>query len=814
MGNARSWQGPKLRKQSTPAAGKSRRGLVIGISFVILALAGGLLALLLIPQGSPEPLLVVIRVDQYHDLLLPTNPWGEQDREALHRVGLLHEQGAYASQDRQFLLREFKKLSGDEHPAKQPIVIFLSAYATAVKDGVAVLPTDARLDEPDSWVPLKEILALLKDCRAGHKLLLLDLTLPSAAPRGGLLANDVAEKLQPLLEEAVRNDPHLQILSAASPGQVSLASEEMKQTVFAHYVAQGLLGDADGCLAPKQPANQRVSVQELRSYVTSRVDAWASHNRRLRQTPVFFGSAADYDLKSISAAARPPAPEPLEREYPKFLQKAWQERDKWLNDRGSRTPAELYRQLDADTLRAEERWRGGEKVPDVQLFFDGRLTKLIAKRGNDKVGGSAGEPQSLAQAVAAGQKPPEEKLPEASRELIRLAQLYVPATLPNANEKDKAQLAQDTEAFRKKYAGTPFEFAWTIFNVAAATESLPQDYLKCWYDLIQPTGQPPPVYREALLLKQLAKWRLEKPIDWPLAGVAPVLQLTREAETVEAGNPQVQPWLRTDYAEAAQQRRAAEKLFFDSDPAKRADAPKAVAAALTKYVTLAQRLDQLNDAQRQCDEALVFLPAYVAYLDFDDSNLKVWIAAVQTTRKLDGLLGKPALESLREFGELTATLRDSLRKLRQPLDVAAAQASIDASKRATGADALEMSVLLRLPGPGEAGRLRLWTNYRTVAARLHAEAMERQQHLEAAPPFSEKDAQEAVQKEQTRALTRARASLTLLRLAGSPAADKVEAELEKVTRTPKEEAAWLSLGRALSRAWKQYDADRARIDKN
>ena len=77
----------------------------------------------------------------------------------------------------------------------------------------------------------------------------------------------------------------------------------------------------------------------------------------------------------------------------------------------------------------------------------------------------AGEPQALAQAIAAGQKPPEEALPEAKRELLRLAQLYVAANLQTANPMDKTQVAKDLEAFRTKYDGKPFELAWTLWTL-------------------------------------------------------------------------------------------------------------------------------------------------------------------------------------------------------------------------------------------------------------------------------------------------------------------------------------------------------------
>jgi len=236
--DARKWQGPRARGKNGRARGKSRLPRVLTLLFVILALAGALVALAFFMRSPPQPLLVVIRIDQYDDEpLLPFYPWGEQDSQALRNAGLT-EQGAFTSQERQRLLEALKKL-GKDQPADQPLVIYLAAYAAGTENGgVALVPARARLDDPNSFLPLKEVLQAVKDCRVNKKLLLLDLAQPCTAPRGGLLTNDVAARLEPILTEAVRDRADLQILTSCSPGQVSLSSEELGHTVFAHYVVK------------------------------------------------------------------------------------------------------------------------------------------------------------------------------------------------------------------------------------------------------------------------------------------------------------------------------------------------------------------------------------------------------------------------------------------------------------------------------------------------------------------------------------------------------------------------------------------------
>jgi hypothetical protein len=161
----------------------------------------------------------------------------------------------------------------------------------------------------------------------------------------------------------------------------------------------------------------------------------------------------------------------------------------------------------------------------------------------------------------------------------------------------------------------------------------------------------------------------------------------------------------------------------------------------------------------------------------------------------------------RQMGALVTTLSNNLRKLRQPLGSAWVKQAIDERERVNGADAVQIRALLQLPGLTAPQRLTLWNNYRSVAGRLHAEAVAREKSADALPPF---DSVKAVRDERARALVRAQASLILLQLAKAADADKVSADLEKVKRAPTDEAAWLSLGRALRLAWKQYELARAR----
>ena len=64
--------------------------------------------------------------------------------------------------------------------------------------GLAILPGDASLDDENSWLPLQDVLALVKTCPVERKLLLLDVMQPFADGRAGVLANDAAARAEPI----------------------------------------------------------------------------------------------------------------------------------------------------------------------------------------------------------------------------------------------------------------------------------------------------------------------------------------------------------------------------------------------------------------------------------------------------------------------------------------------------------------------------------------------------------------------------------------------------------------------------------------
>ncbi len=181
--NGHAWQGTRGRGSAVRAATKqARQRKIYIIAVVILVLAATIAALLFYWHEPPRPSLVVLRIDQYHDPRIPLSQWAGQDREGLRNLGFA-ENNAFTSQEKQLLRQQLADI-GQNQPRKQPLVIYLSAYAVVQDDGtVAVLPADARLDDPTTWLPFKDVLDALQECPVKHLLLLLDLAQPCVEPR-------------------------------------------------------------------------------------------------------------------------------------------------------------------------------------------------------------------------------------------------------------------------------------------------------------------------------------------------------------------------------------------------------------------------------------------------------------------------------------------------------------------------------------------------------------------------------------------------------------------------------------------------------
>ncbi len=815
----RPWQGGRYHSTARRGPGGRLRAILILLA-VMLALAGAVVAWVLYPGSVPRPYFTALAIDQYTDPRIPPNQWTAQDREALRGRGW-PESNAFTSQQKDRLVAELRNL-GRNQPADQPLVIYLRAYALPTDKGeLAVLPGDANLDDETSWLPLRDVLGFVRDCPVRRKLLLLDVAQPFADARAGAVANDAAGRAEPIVQKTLAEDPNLLVLCACSPGQTSLASEEMGHTVFVHYLLEGLEGAADGWGGGAQ--DNRVSARELAAYTTAQVDRWAMHDRGARQTPVLLGpEGMDFGL-TVDQSAAPAVDAPLDKTYPQWLKDAWQLRDRWQADLRIPTPAPLYRDLERDALDAEARWRGGAKPEEVQAILKGRMDSLEADpRRRHPVGAAVRE--SLALAEDEGRKPPaRDKVEDAVFQLGKLAELLPPGPpatgpAPPPDPAAAAQLEARKKAFLKDYEDKPFELAFMVVQ-AAQDPRRPDprpDVLRLWLSLLRPEKGKPPDYEELHILELLSNLEVKEPAKEWRDVVGPAVELAEETAQAHAELDLCPPGPLTDRLRQAAQksdelRQAAEDALLNASPADRAKAVKMLDPTQSggrSYESLRKDAASLRAALRCRDDALTLLPGYAVYLEHEPGRETDWKQAVEQTRLLRDVLAKPPgggegppSEWFRETDAQTRSLRDGLNNLLRPVN-SRLPTLIPPSPKAGAADAEDMRAMLRLPALSAPDRVALWEAWRGLADRLNQD--DAGPSGPAAEPLPPPDAEKAKKDEDEKALLRARVSLLLLKLDGGDGS-KAQAALDRAVQKPSDETALPELGRELRAAWKRLD---------
>src|SRR5262249_27275615 len=218
QGNSRrrSWQRP-LAPPTPQTRARGRRWKLFLVLAAILVLGAILVAVLLPIHPFTPPFLLTIPVTEYREQQLPVNALARADSDALCRCFAQPRQALDSPATRSLLEKELDSLRSHR---EDTVVVHLCALARTDAGQVYLLPRDADMDDPKTWLPLDRVLQALHDCPARHKVLLLDVARPSANPRLGILADDVAERARPLLEQAVAEDGSLWILCACGPGHV------------------------------------------------------------------------------------------------------------------------------------------------------------------------------------------------------------------------------------------------------------------------------------------------------------------------------------------------------------------------------------------------------------------------------------------------------------------------------------------------------------------------------------------------------------------------------------------------------------------
>jgi hypothetical protein len=349
----------------------SKRRTALTLLAIVVVLIGGVLFLVRLMAKFEAPTFLSITVTEYHPPY-PPNKFALRDSDrmrALFPGGKIEFESQEGARMRN-TLKSLKEVSG-------PLVLYLNMHALCHNGEIFLLPADATPDNSNGWLHLeRDVLEPLRLCTGTKdKLLILDIVHPLADARLGVLSDSLSSSLAKRLAE-LENDLPCFVLCPCKAGQSALASEELHQSIFGYYLAEGLSGHADGYNA-ENSKDLRVTVQEIFRFVQERVERWAIMNRDTQQSPQLFGKHLDFPLITASQATNPtqpasPAPEQPDAEggqnaaapqakepYPEGLTKVWDIRNTaWRNRVISSVAPELLRQLEAGLLRAELAWRG------------------------------------------------------------------------------------------------------------------------------------------------------------------------------------------------------------------------------------------------------------------------------------------------------------------------------------------------------------------------------------------------------------------------------------------------------------------------
>ncbi|GEM_PF-3255190 len=815
----RHWnQKVKLPGKWAPLFASQRRSQMV-LLLLAATIVGILAAMFMWLQAPPHPVTLPIWVTEYRTSALPTNMAAIGDRAAFRIASGLSPLGApmLASQQRHALMEQAATLI--ERSPHEDVIVYVCAYAAPGPQGLCLLPADADLDDPQTWLPLKAILNSLAVCPAAHKLLILDICWPVASRRQGLISTDIATAI--LAELAAVEDPKRLVLTSCAPGQVALSSPVLKQSVFGYYSVRGMQGAADG-YNPTGERDGEVSVRELAEFLAARVDRWAYQNLGTRQTPLLLGTGEDFALTAVPVQRA--GPEVLKApfvEYPQWLSTAWEWRDELAAHHGWRDMPHLMVQLEAALLRAEQYWSLGGNARNLEQQVRNQLQLLLQQQAaiNNAIPMTA--PRSLALARVLGSP----VNPALQQPVETLVSHYRSQTIGLGQAEAQAARNKLLAAFQAQVQDEPFfSVCYAVYEFAAQSPNPDPQLLTLLDDALRQLRGGAPEYVETELLHRLADLaRQTPPNTWPTATVQLALQAMWLNEQLGC-QPWALPWL--DWRIRAIHSLVHEGLvyFWSEGYASKDLAAERFRAALDEGRELLAYQTMLENAYRLIEQAFAQLTACHPYIEANPQQASAWHNTAQAAANLAALLstdpyaertgasplvGDPTAvaawqDQLSQIRQSADQLRTLLGDLQQGWSPERVEQLITACHQASAGPsvATEAQTLLATPLLSAPLRARLWEAWHQLATRLNgatllADRADDAHHRRTVlmEPYDEPEFRAAQQ-----ALTwyRASSSLGMLQMGGLRNETVTELQALLAQRKPQD---LLDISARLRRAW-------------
>jgi hypothetical protein len=827
---SRGWHQTRATPDTKKTQAKSQRKRTIFILLAcILALLGVIAAWLFFIHPFHAPQLISFALTEYRSDLYPVNAFALHDSAALRA----HFEGAIDAHDNQAKQQLEDRLDGFLKKATDSaLVVHLSGFARVNNGTLFLLPADARPGDPTSWLAMDEVLRRLRDCKAPHKLLILDIFRSLDDPRRGTLPDDIAGAFRDLFTS--RSQGKLLVLCACSPGQLSLVSEELAQSVFGYYLDQGLRGHADGYNAERK-LDGRIKVRELAAYVRARVERWAMRNRGLHQTPELLGDDKDdFDLVSLERGEKKlkESDDPLPP-YPTEIQAGWKIRDEWLADRSAEYAPRAVARLEALLLRQEQRWRGHGNLDEIKQAVKANLDDLKSEVQKSR----PPQPAELYSLILKNARSPIKISPEARSAVSKALEDVGPETKAPVLTMKQAEFAK---AFEKLKTKPSFEeVAWTVLRVVLGDDApcTEKAQLQLVLDILKDYPGSTSELAELVFLQRLAAFKPDEK-GWPKDRIIHLLRLYQEGEKAHTCRPREFPWVRHALDAAVAKRLEGEKLFFAADSDNFGKVRELWDDALQKYSVINEQVAAVRRAQHARDEALRLLPAYlpclVAQYRLDDQSRlpRAWSDALRAARELSDFLASPPgdkaptgeeMEEVREKLNADASRLEKhlgLAGLGEPLRDVKPEKVIEAAGPEDEEGAVQRTIralldadsILATPWPSAAQRGQLWKNRRIFAENLHKKVRlldEADDDAERPTPAPSDAAEKSASRQQAERAFRAQLSVQLLTVAGlaKEAADPIRKDMDKALAAKADAKAWNALAGRLSRAWSEQLPD-------
>jgi hypothetical protein len=692
-----------------------------------------IIVLIILLRPQPPFGLVMIGAGYEDNLAVPHNVPGVKGLEALRAWADVYNNGENVHQPplkgstkfeevKRALQVGFvdKALKGKKPP--KTLVVFVSAHGVARVEGGNLMPYLVPEDYTGApgaaMFPLDDLLGLLENLEKTKKVLILDCTQVGAHWPLGIMHSDFARALQSRpIQEHIARIPNLVVIGSSSSKERSWAAPEWGQTAFAHYVLEGLKGEADKGKGGGN-GDGGVSAAELYHYVKANVQDWTRNNRARLQTPVFLfsgkeTSAGHFEVVSTEKARRAgeATAHKLQEQRASDAQKAeqvgkdlvkeWQRRDSLAHQ--SPHPAvyapHLWRLYLDRLLRAEQLNRWGEPAKAEELVSLAATMKL--EDASLKLPSS--QMQTLAMPAALGRDFGTAERQQWQKFLQAWQQKWTERK--NKEEQDKADtdLAKAMRALMAqpglRTAAMHMVLGWVADKASArwaegrkfvvGLEDKVVRPAECHYQLIV---QPPELKADQApitpLLKTEAGWALlARALKVQLRAEAAALGLgdqelepptgvdDQQAGTTElpAYSEQVLPWLRQKLADADAQRRLGQDLLFSSEEARWKEAADLLDRADTLYKEVQADARLVRQALEQRDRALAELPYYTRWLaeleatdrKDEDDLLALWSKVHALNARLD------ERAAARSLAEPTGAIKAGLEHIHKQLKSAA-----------------------------------------------------------------------------------------------------------------------------------------------